>query len=68
MASLSKNRTAIGLSSLAAILLLSGCEDYLNNWDTSSFRTGDATEANTAIQEIEPWPAAAYVTTVGTGG
>lgn len=68
MASLSKNKAVIGLTALTAALLLSGCEEYLNNWDTSSFRTGNASEANTAIQEIEPWPPAAYVTTVGAGG
>ncbi|MDA7427616.1 hypothetical protein PGB28_04035 [Primorskyibacter aestuariivivens] len=55
----------------AALLLASlvgGCADYLNNRDTVSFRAGDAQNANTAIQEIEPWPPSAYKTTVGHGG
>lgn len=47
---------------------LSGCADYLNNWDTVSFRTGDSTDANTAIQAIDPRPDSAYVTVVGNGG
>lgn len=68
MASLLRNKTILSVSTLGAALLLSGCDDYLNNWDTSSFRTGNASEANTAIQEIEPWPAASYVTPVGSGG
>ena len=41
---------------LGATLTLCSCADYLNNWDTVSFRAGDASEANTAIQEIEPLP------------
>ncbi|WP_226627593.1 hypothetical protein [Alloyangia pacifica] len=57
-------------AAVAAALLLSACgsADYKNNWDTSSARSGDAMMANTAIQELEAWPPAAYRTTVGSGG
>lgn len=68
MASLSKSKVVLTTTILCAAFSLSGCEDYLNSWDTSSFRTGNASEANTAIQEIEPWPPSAYRTTVGSGG
>ena len=69
MTSSSRNkRGAIFVASLAAVLLAGGCADYLNNWDTSSARTGDANQANTAIQSIETWPPAAYRSTVGSGG
>ena len=52
----------------ALLVTLSGCAEYINNWDTVSARAGNAHMANTAIQEIEPWPPAAYRTTVGNGG
>lgn len=42
---------------LGACMMLSGCgAEYMNNWDTVSSRTGNATQANTAIQEITAWP------------
>ncbi len=57
-------------AAIIAGLTLSACgsADYLNNWDTSAARSGDAMMANTAIQELEAWPPAAYKTTVGSGG
>lgn len=65
MACWSRNKLVIALVALAG---LSGCADYMNNWDTVSLGAGNSTEANTAIQEIEPWPPQAYNTTVGSGG
>lgn len=53
---------------LGLAVLTSGCSDYLNNWDTVSFRAGDASYANSAIQQIDPRPSSAYVSTVGSGG
>lgn len=44
------------LIALALFVPLMGCADYLNNRDTVSFRGGNAAEANTAIQEISPYP------------
>ncbi|MDU8928276.1 hypothetical protein RXV86_12845 [Alisedimentitalea sp. MJ-SS2] len=63
-----KNKLAIAVSGV--VVLLAGCDnpDHTNNWDTSSARSGDATAANTSIQEIQTWPPAAYKTTVGSGG
>ena len=61
-------RTELAGLVLLMTLGLSGCGDYLNNWDSSSFRTGDAFHANTSIQETETWPPSAYETTVGRGG
>lgn len=72
MASSKRNDRSIPVGALASMLLaaglLSGCADYQNNWDSSSARAGNANEANTAIQTLEAWPAAAYRTTVGSGG
>ena len=67
MASSRKNK-ALALIAILAVSGLSACADYKNNWDESSFRAGNAHQANTAIQEIEPWPKEAYKTTVGHGG
>lgn len=39
----------------ASILLLGACSDYMNNWDTVSFRAGDAVDANSEIHEKYPW-------------
>ena len=39
-----------GIFCAGALLILSGCADYLNNWDSSSARSGNAHQANTAIQ------------------
>ncbi|HEX9859437.1 MAG TPA: hypothetical protein VGA75_13845 [Paracoccaceae bacterium] len=37
---------------------LSGCADYLNRRDSVTLGAGNAAEANTAIQTINPWPPA----------
>ena len=68
MASLQRNKSlAIGLT--LAALVLSGCSaDYLNHWDRVAFRAGNAHEANTAIQTIEPWPPEAYDQDIDFGG
>lgn len=65
MAFLSRSKLA---AALAALIGLGACAEYTNNWDTVTLGAGNATEANTAIQEIEPWPPQAYNTTVGSGG
>jgi len=67
MASSRKSKALLGVG-LLLVTLTGGCAEYLNNWDTVSFRAGNSTNANTAIQEIEAWPPAAYESTVGSGG
>ncbi|MYM55286.1 hypothetical protein [Thalassovita mangrovi] len=66
----SSRKSKLGIAALfgGMILTLSGCADYLSNRDTITARAGNASMANTAIQEIQPWPPAAYRTTVGYGG
>ena len=68
MASSRRNRRALAVAVLLTMLGACGTADYRNNWDTSSTRAGNAMMANTAIQEIEPWPPSAYQATVGAGG
>lgn len=41
---------------LAVTTLVASCADYMNRRDSVSQRAGDAVEANSAIQEISPWP------------
>ncbi|MBJ3763656.1 hypothetical protein ILP92_12940 [Maribius pontilimi] len=52
------------------MLTLSGCgsADYLNHWDTVSFRGGNAHMANTGIQTIEAFPRATYNTPIDADG
>ena len=66
----SSRRSRQGGILLAMILGAAGCSnsEYMNHWDTSSARTGNASQANTAIQVNQAWPPAAYRTTVGSGG
>lgn len=60
---LTKNRvSALGLLLVSTTLV--GCDDYLNNRDRISPLTGNATEANTAIQAIDPWPPSSYNTDI----
>lgn len=68
MASSKRNKRIITAFVLAASFGLTACADYLSNRDTVSARAGNANQANTAIQEIQPWPPSAYKTTVGHGG
>lgn len=63
--SLRNRLSAIGLLFIA--LVLSGCDDYLNNRDRISPITGDATDANTAIQTVDPWPPSSYNTDIPIG-
>lgn len=66
----SSRRNSLGAAALLGltVLALSGCADYLSNRDSVTARVGNSTMANTAIQEIQPWPPSAYRTTVGHGG
>ncbi len=52
MALSSRSKLAIAA---AALLSLGACAEYMNNWDTISFRAGNAPEANSEIHEIYPW-------------
>lgn len=66
----SSRKSKLGMVALTGLLVLglSGCADYLSNRDSVTARVGNAFEANTAIQEIQPWPPSAYRSTVGHGG
>jgi hypothetical protein len=48
---------------LAAALSAGGCADYLNHRDTVALASGDAVNANGAIETIDPWPREAQRTT-----
>jgi hypothetical protein len=43
---------------------LSGCADYMNHRDSVTLGAGNATEANTAIHTINPFPPEAANTTI----
>ncbi len=50
-----KNKILIAV--IAAPVFMAGCSpEYLSHADTNTLRTGNAHEANTAIQEITAWP------------
>lgn len=68
MASLKSKKTGFISIVIIAASLLAGCTDYENNWDTVSFRAGDAVYRNSVIQQIDPRPANAYISPVGAGG
>jgi len=51
--SLSRNSIKAALA-LAGLASLGGCADYLNHWDTVSFASGDAVQANAAIHTVDP--------------
>lgn len=66
MVSLSKNKSL--LAAIAAFFLLAGCgAEHTNHRDTISARTGNAHEANTAIQEVTAWPRHVENTTIPGG-
>lgn len=65
MACLSKSKilaVAAGLATLAAC-----SPEYNNNWDTVSYRAGDAVYGNQAIHTISPWPPNVENTNVQAG-
>ena len=63
---LSAKSKAIGLIALS--LGLSACADYMNHWDTITLGAGNAREANTAIQGVDPFPPNAGDTTIIVSG
>ena len=62
------SRSKVVITVALAFALLGGCSDYLNNWDTVTFRAGNANQANTAIQQISPWPKNLTNTRIEHGG
>lgn len=73
MASLSKSdprmmKRCAMIAVLVASAGLAGCAEYLGNQDRVATRAGNASEANTAIQTIQPWPPEAYNTDIELGG
>lgn len=57
------SRLATILVLFAATVSAGGCADYLNHRDTVALAAGDAVNANSAIETIDPWPRAADRTT-----
>lgn len=57
---------AMTAASLAALLVLGGCQENLVRSDFISPHAGDAVAHNMAVQTIDPWPAHAYDTDIAT--
>lgn len=56
------------LFTLASLVLLAGCQEYLTRSDMVSPYTGNAMIANQAQQTIDPWPRYVYDTDLKTSG
>ena len=56
------------LLTLASLVLLAGCQEYLTRSDMVSPYTGNATVTNQAQQTIDPWPRYVYDTELKTSG
>lgn len=54
--------------SFAALMALSGCQQYLTRSDTISPYSGDAVARNMSNQTIDPWPRYVYDTKIETSG
>jgi ABC-type uncharacterized transport system auxiliary subunit len=50
------SRSSKLLLAMACLAQLAGCADYLNRRDSITLGAGNASEANTAIQTIYPFP------------
>lgn len=64
MASSPKSKRILG--GLLLALVVSGCSEYMNNWDRVSTRAGNSMDANTAIMEVEPSNTDNTATNVGS--
>ena len=53
---------------LGASGLLSGCADYLNNYDTVTLAAGDAQKANMLLQTANPFNPQSQNTAIETSG
>jgi hypothetical protein len=51
-----------------ALLAVSACAEYQNHWDTVTLGAGNASEANLAIQTVNPFPPNAGQTQIDTPG
>ena len=56
------------LLTLASLVLLAGCQEYLTRSDLVSPYTGNASITNQAQQTIDPWPRYVYDTDLKTSG
>lgn len=53
---------------IIGLLGLSACADYNNHWDSITLGAGNASEANAAIQSVDPFPPNSGNTTVPVPG
>lgn len=67
---LSKRNKGMAFALVAASLALGACTspEYTNNWDSVSAKAGNATYANTAIQEDTAFPRNVDDQTTSVGG
>jgi hypothetical protein len=56
------------ISGLTAVLMLSGCQQYLARQDTIEPYSGEAVAANRALMMADPWPRYVYDTRIYTNG
>lgn len=55
-------------TAVLALLAVSACADYQNHRDTVTLGAGNASEANLAIQTVNPFPPSAGQTQIDTPG
>lgn len=65
---LQKNKTRSTFVILVVSVGLTGCADYMNNWDTVTYGSGNAPEANIGIHTVKPFPPAAKNTKIEVEG
>lgn len=53
---------------LASTLLLAGCADYLNRYDSVTLAAGDAPKHNIMLQTVDPFNPASANTTITSDG
>jgi hypothetical protein len=63
---MSRNRAL--LFAIAGSSLLSGCADYLNNYDTVSLAAGDAQKHNMLLHTVDPFNPQSENTAIETDG
>jgi hypothetical protein len=62
------SRNSALLIAFAGSVLLSGCADYLNRYDTVTLAAGDTQKYNMLLQTANPFNLASEDTAIGTNG